>query len=89
MIDPKEFVRAREWRMRNSLTPQQLSDAIGFSPEMVYKHERIGHPEGAVGRPRQHEATIPKDWAWLRYKRACGDLDAELNGREKGRVFEW
>ena len=85
-----EAIKARDWRLRNELTPAQLADAIGFSIEVVYRHERLGGFEHkGAGRPRVHEEKAPKPWAWLHYKRACGDLDAELNGRKKGATFQW
>lgn len=90
MTTKAEATRAREWRLRNELTPQQLADAIGFSPEIVYRHERLaGFDVEGAGRPRLHEEKAPKPWVWLRYKRACGDLDAELHGRKKGSTFQW
>ena len=92
MSIPKiEFERAREWRLRLGLTPQQLSEAIGFSPEIVYNYERIAtpQPDGVRGRPRTRKAGPVNEFAWIRYKRACGDLDAELHGRKKGVTFAW
>lgn len=74
-VPQAEFDRARSWRTEAGLTVQQIADATGFSPESVYKFE---------SRVYQTPA-----YAWLRYKRACGDLDAELNGRKKGEVFAW
>lgn len=89
-MNKQEFGRARDWRIRNEMSPQQLADAIGYSPEVVYSHERLsGFDIEGAGRPRHRAVKLPKEWAWLRYKRACGDLDAELNGRKKGRTFSW
>lgn len=76
-----EFQKAKAWRVRIDLSVQQLSDAIGFSPEAVYLFERGAVPPGRT-KPIQ-------PWTWLRYKRACGDLDAELFGRKKGETFQW
>lgn len=80
-IDPTEFGKAKAWRLKLELNPTQLSEALGYSIESIYLNER-----GAVPKGRKHQI---QPWTWLRYKRACGDLDAELNGRKKGRVFEW
>ena len=76
-----EFARAKAWREKLGMTPQQLGDALGYSIETIYLMERGAVPKGRT-KPIQ-------PWTWLRYKRACGDLDAELNGRKKGRVFGW
>lgn len=90
MTDKAEFIKARDWRVRNELSINQLSEAVGFSPEVIYAHERQGKPELIVGRPRtRKKERAPTEFAWLRYKRVCGDLDAELNGRAKGKVFSW
>lgn len=85
-----EYTKAREWRIRNKLSVDQLSAAIGYAPEVIYAHERHGSPpsEGR-GRPRSRKVKPPTEFAWLRYKRVCGDLDAEMRGRKKGNVFSW
>lgn len=88
-MNKREFTAARDWRIRNELTVDRLSEAIGYAPEVIYAHERLGRYEPNTGRPRSRKVEPPKPWAWQRYKRACGDLDAELNGREKGKVFAW
>ena len=80
-VSKAEFERARNWRCRRTLTPKQLSDAIGYSVESIYLFERGAVPAGRL-KPIQ-------PWTWLRYKRACGDLDAELFGRAKGKSFAW
>ena len=89
MDDKTEFDRAQEWRIRNELTIARLAEAIGYSPEALYLFERRSSAPQPTGRPRQLPDPEIKPWVWLRYKRACGDLDAELNGRKKGKVFSW
>ena len=76
-----EFKKAKAWRERRGLTVQQLSESIGYSAESIYLNERGAVPKGRT-KPIQ-------PWTWLRYKRACGDLNAELFGRKKGETFQW
>lgn len=80
-LDSSEFSKAKAWRLRNEMNPAQLGESIGWSQESVYLFEKGQLPKGRAGGI--------KPWTWLRYKRACGDLDAELNGRKRGKVFEW
>jgi hypothetical protein len=78
--------QAKAWRERLGLTQQQLAEVTGYSRESVHWFEKGCRPP----RPKQDTGGTPHEpWVFLRYKRACGDLDAELNGREKGRVFAW
>lgn len=90
MISKAEFEKARAWRLRVKLTQRQLADATGFSPEMIYKYDRMAAPPSpGRGRPRTRKPEAINVHAWLRYKRVCGDLDAEMNGRKRGVSFNW
>jgi len=84
-----EYEAARVWRERNGLTTEQLAGLIGYTKISIYWFERGTTPpnrNAASGNPSDRRI---KPWVWQRFKRACGDLDAELHGRRKGKVFDW
>jgi len=66
---------ARKWREKVALTPQQLAEATGYSPEAIYQYERGYRADGAK----------LSEYAWQRYMMACAGVEAEL----KGRKFSW
>ena len=69
--------RAAWWRRRIiQLSPEQLSQRIGYSQEAIYLFERGVNSKGKPHKPK----------AWLRYKRACQGLHSEVLGK---RTFEW
>lgn len=83
MTEPDQ---AKIWRERMGFTQQSLSELTGYSTASIHFFERGCKPP----RPGQNEAgEAIEAWVFLRYKRACGDVDAEINGRQKGRSFSW
>lgn len=76
-----EFQKARAWRESLNLTQEALGELTGYSREAIYWFElgttptRSGKKSGKI-----------KPWVWLRYKRACQAVDAELRLQAK---FEW
>lgn len=81
-IPKHEFAGAREWRESHNLTPRQLGDLLGWSVTAIWFFENGATP--AAKNPA-HDRSI-KWYTWLRYRRACQGLDAELRTRRK---FEW
>lgn len=73
----REPAQATWWR-RNvmHLSHEQLAELTGYSARAVYAFE-----QGCNSHGKPHPA-----WAWLRYRRACQGVDAELRGR---RAFNW
>lgn len=73
----REPAQAAWWRRTVvKLSPDQLSEMTGYSTRAIY-----GFEYGVNQRGKPHP---PK--AWLRYRRACAGVDAELRGR---RNFTW
>lgn len=79
-----EFDRAKAWRQSWGFTQNDLGKQLGYSKESIFWFERGLVPPGAGKRtPKQRQI---REWVWLRYKRACAGLDAELRG---GAAFDW
>lgn len=76
------YQQARAWRERHDLTPEQLSGLTGYSVSAIYWFERGETPPS---RKSPTNAGGIADWVWLRYRRACQGVDAELNGSK----FRW
>ena len=68
--------RAKAWRERIKLSPQDLADATGYSLEAVYQYERGVRADGSK----------LSDWAWQRYQMACAAVDYQ---KRSGRAFAW
>lgn len=83
MTTPTEIRRARQWRESLNLSTTQLGDHVGLSRLAIDYYEKGHMPPKA-----DKVAPIP-DRIWFRYKRLCGDLDAQVNGRKKGEAFRW
>ena len=79
---PEEGAAARAWRNRHRLTPAELGELVGYSQEAIYAFERAERPAG-----RRGDRAI-RPWVWLRYKRACAGVDAQLRQRDR-KAFDW
>jgi len=75
-----EHEKAAAWRRARGLSQAQLGKLTGFSPSAVYWMEK-----GATANRPGYPSRPVRDWVWLRYRRACQGVDAELNGRQ----FNW
>lgn len=76
-----EHQKAKAWRTRHMLTPEQLGQMIGYSKETVWAMER-GEAPSSRGRPkRKIDAQV-----WRRYKCACAAADAWLKLKYQ---FDW
>lgn len=84
-----EHKKARAWRERLGLTPEQLATQLGYTRMSIYWFERGETPPNRNAKSGNAGDRSIKPWIWQRYKRTCGDLDAELFGRKKGSKFEW
>jgi hypothetical protein len=74
----KQNKAAKEWRLRNGLTHDQLSDLTGYSVIAIKKFE-TGMRHKANGE--QHS-----EWVWQRYRVACSGAERQI---KSGRAFEW
>ena len=79
--------QARRWREAASLSVAELADRTGYSIEAIYLFERGVTPERNYKNAnyRKTDRTI-KPHVWLRYKRACEGVNAELTLQQK---FDW
>lgn len=84
-----EFNKAKAWRETLGLTPEQLAEKIGYTRMSIYWFERGETPPNRNAKSGNGNDRTHKPWVWMRYKRACGDYDAEINGRKKGEKFKW
>lgn len=84
-----EHAKARAWRERNGMTPEQLAHQTGYTRVSVYWFERGETPPQRNVKSGNADDRDHKPWVLQRYKRACGDLDAELHGRKRGVKFAW
>lgn len=85
----KEHEKARAWRIRIKLKPEELAERIGYTRMSIYWFERGQTPPNRNAKSGNAADREVKPWIWQRYKRACGDLDAEMFGRKKGVRFDW
>ena len=84
-----EHAKARAWRERIGMTPEQLAEHIGYTRMSIYWFERGETPPQRNAKGGNPDDRAHKPWVWMRYRRACGDLDAQMFGRKKGRTFAW
>lgn len=84
-----EHEKARAWREKLELSAEQLAGHIGYTRISIYWFERGETPPQRNAKSGNPNDRRHKPWVWERYKRACGDLDAELFGRKKGVRFDW
>lgn len=75
-----EHDKAKAWRERAGLSVAQLAELTGYSPESIYWFERGLTPKGSNRKPTKIAA-----WVWLRFKRACQGVAAEIRGNK----FDW
>lgn len=76
------FEKARAWRKRHKLTIPALAELTGYGPRTIMWMEK---GLSAPGPTRKKPGPI-QDWIWLRYKRNCQGVDAELR---TGQKFDW
>lgn len=85
----EEHEKARAWRIRINLKPEELAERIGYTRMSIYWFERGQTPPNRNAKSGNASDREIKPWVWERYRRACGDLDAEMFGRKKGVRFDW
>jgi hypothetical protein len=83
------YQKAKAWRTKRELTCKQLAELTGYTEITIYWFERGVTPPQRNGKSGNAADRGHKDWVFQRYKRACGDVDAELVGRKKGEHFDW
>lgn len=86
---PSRHAKAKAWRLRLGLTTEQLEQLTGYTAITIYWFERGETPPKRNAKGGNANDRAHKEWVWLRYQRACGDVDAEINGRVKGEKFKW
>lgn len=84
-MNKTEPKKARRWREHHKLTVAQLADLTGYSEMAIYWFERGETPPKRRAKSGNDSDRTVAPWVWLRYKRACQGVQAELDG---GR-FEW
>lgn len=84
-----EHKAARAWRERVGLSAAELADKVGYTRMSIYWFERGETPPNRNSKSGNAADRSIKPWVWQRYRRACGDVDAEMFGREKGQEFKW
>lgn len=84
-----EYQKARAWREHLGLSPQQLAEHTGYTRQSIYWFERGETPPSRNAKSGNADDRTIKPWVFQRYRRACGDLDAQLRGRKKGKEFAW
>lgn len=62
-----EAEKAKAWRERLGLSPDQLADLTGYSRQSIYWYER-GVVPPIAGKP---DGQPTKPWVFKRYKMAC------------------
>lgn len=88
-MESGENIQARTWRERNGLTTERLAELVGYTRMSIYWFERGVTPPNRNAKSGNAKDREIKPWVWQRYRRACGDIDAVMNGREKGQEFKW
>jgi len=83
-----EHQRAAAWAERNQLDTDKLATVTGYSAITIYWFFRGETPPLRNAKSGSASRRI-KPWVWLRFKRACGDVDATTHGRQPGRQFDW
>ena len=76
------FEKAKAWRKRNNLTIPALAEMTGYGPRAIMWMEKGLSPPN---ESRKKPAPV-NDWVWLRFKRMCQGVDAELR---TGQKFDW
>ena len=84
-----QYEKAKAWRERIGLSKEELGEAIGYTAISIYWFDRGETPPNRRAKSGRANERHISDWVFQRYKRACGDLDAELFGRKKGTRFDW
>lgn len=85
----KEHQKAKAWRERLEMSPEELAEKVGYTRMSIYWFERGETPPNRNAKSGNAADRQIKPWVMQRYRRACGDLDAEMRGRKKGVKFEW
>lgn len=85
----KEHERAKAWARRLELTQAQVAERTGYAPGAVFWFFAGKTPPQRNAKSGNGEDREIKEWVWKRFKRACGDVDAEINGRKQGERFDW
>lgn len=83
-----EHHRAAAWAELNGLTAESLSKLTGYSAITLYWFFRGETPPLRNIKSGSSSRRI-KAWVWQRFKRACGDVDATIHGRQAGKQFDW
>ena len=90
MSPTPEHVKAKAWRERLNLTPQQLADLSGYSVPSIWWFERgltpprkRNHVAGEAKTPRERQITW---YVWCRYKMCCAAVEAQIKSEHK---FDW
>jgi hypothetical protein len=83
-----EHTRAAAWAERCQLDTSTLATATGYAAVTIYWFLRGEVPVERNAKSGGTSRRI-KPWVWQRFKRACGDVDAEIHGRTAGQQFDW
>lgn len=83
MIPTTELRKARLWRESLNLSTAELGAHIGLSRLAIDYYEKGTMP------PKAGKLPVVQERIWFRYRRLCGDLDAQVRGRKKGEQFQW
>lgn len=81
--------KSKAWRLRLGLTAAQLAERTGYTEITIYWFERGETPPKRNAKGGNEEDRRIKDWVWLRWQNACGNIAAEINGRKAGEKFKW
>lgn len=84
-----EHERAKAWAQRCQITAAHLSKLTGYAEISLYWFWRGETPPERNAKSGRGKDRSIRPWVWLRFKRACGDVDAELTGRKRGQRFDW
>lgn len=81
--------KATAWRIRLGFTAAELAERTGYTEITIYWFERGETPPKRNAKGGNSDDRAIKPWVWCRWQRACGDVDAEINGRKAGEKFKW
>lgn len=81
--------KAKAWRLRLGFSLEQLEKLTGYTAITIYWFERGETPPKRNAKGGNENDRAIKEWVWLRWQNACGNVDAELHGRGKGKKFRW
>lgn len=85
----REHAKAKAWAARHGFTQKEVADLTGYAPGAVFWFFKGLTPPQRNAKSGNEADRQIKPWVWMRFKRACGDVDAEINGRKKGERFDW